>query len=113
LTPRRNAELLIADVLSSLDKIERYIRGMSRKAFLSDEKTVDAVVRNLEIIGEAVRQLPAAFKQDQPHVPWAEMAGLRNRIVHDYAAIDVELILEICRYDLVPLIEKLQILSIM
>ena len=54
--PKRNAEVLITDILAALDKIERYIQGMNRETFLADEKTVDAVVRNLEIVGEAVRQ---------------------------------------------------------
>jgi uncharacterized protein with HEPN domain len=106
--PKRNAEVLSADILSALDKIERYIREMNREMFLADEKTVDAVVRNLEIVGEAVRQLPSSFKQDRPHISWVEMAGLRNRIVHDYAGIDAELIWEICKNNLPPLKKNLE-----
>ena len=59
-------------------------------SFLADEKTIDAVVRNLEIIGEAAKQLPAEFKNRHSAIPWAQIAGLRNRIVHDYAGTDLK-----------------------
>lgn len=102
--PKRDATLLITDIRDSLDKIARYLHGLNLNDFLGDEKTIDAVVRNLEIIGEAVRQLPLSFKNEHADTPWNEMAGLRNRIVHDYAGIDVELIWEICNKDL-PLLK--------
>jgi uncharacterized protein with HEPN domain len=62
---------------------------------LVDDKTVDAVVRNLEIIGEASRQLPDAFKESHSSIPWHKIVGLRNRIVHDYFGADLELIWQI------------------
>jgi uncharacterized protein with HEPN domain len=61
-------------------------------SFLLDEKTTDAVVRNLEIIGEAAKQLSAEFKNRHSAVPWERIAGLRNRIVHDYAGTDLKLV---------------------
>jgi uncharacterized protein with HEPN domain len=73
-------------------KIGRYTAGLDEGSFLRDEKTIDAVVRNLEIIGEAVKQMPAEFKVRHSTIPWSQIAGLRNRIVHDYARIDVELV---------------------
>ncbi len=66
--------------------------GLNHEQFLTDDKTVDAVVRNLEIIGEASRQLPEEFKERHSAIPWHKMAGLRNRIVHDYFGVDLELI---------------------
>jgi len=71
-----------------------------RAAFIADEKTVDAVVRNLEIVGEASKQIPEDFKALHPLLPWTQMAGLRNRIVHDYAGLDLELIWDIVRNSL-------------
>ena len=59
---------------------------------LADEKTIDAVMRNLEIIGEAAKQLPAEFKNQHSAIPWLQIAGLRNCIVHDYAGIDLKLV---------------------
>ncbi|WP_395746199.1 DUF86 domain-containing protein [Prosthecobacter sp.] len=82
---RRDASLLLQDMRESMQKIARYVAGMDRAAFLADEKTVDAVVRNVEIIGEASKQLPDDFRACHPQVPWTQMAGMRNRIVHDYA----------------------------
>ena len=65
---------------------------MDESLFLADEKTIDAVVRNIEIIGEAAKQLPTEFKTRYSKVPWPQIAGLRNRIVHDYAGIDLKLV---------------------
>lgn len=80
---------------------------MDREAFLADDKTIDAVVRNLEVVGEAVKQLPSGFKEDHPGVPWTQMAGLRNRIVHDYAGIDLEIIWELLEHAVPELSEQL------
>src|SRR3989442_15900768 len=82
--PKRDTDLLIEDVETAIARIESYIAGLDRDGFLQDQKTIDAVVRNLEIIGEAVRWLPSDFKEQHTSVPWSQIAGLRNRIVHDY-----------------------------
>ena len=108
---KRDAALLMEDMRGALDKIARYTAGMERAAFLVDEKTIDAVVRNVEIIGEASKQVPDEFKALHPALPWAQMAGLRNRIVHDYAGIDLELIWEIVQHSLPDLRVKLDRLA--
>ena len=108
--PKRDVGLLIEDILSAIDKISRFIKDVEFKQFVLDEKTVDAVVRNLEIIGEAGRQFPLEFTSKHSEIPWAQIVGLRNRIVHDYVGIDLELIWEIITHDLQslkPLIERL------
>jgi len=97
---KRDPALLIEDMRAALDKIARYTAGLERAAFIADEKTVDAVVRNLEIVGEASKQIPEDFKALHPLLPWTQMAGLRNRIVHDYAGLDLELIWDIVRNSL-------------
>ena len=89
---KREPSVLLDDIRTSIAKIERYIANLDEAAFLADEKTIDAVVRNLEIIGEAAKQLPAEFKMRYSKVPWPQIAGLRNRIVHDYAGIDLKLV---------------------
>lgn len=94
---KRDPDVLLEDIRSSIDKIERYTAGLSEASFLADEKTMDAVVRNLEIIGEAAKQLPAEFKTRSPAIPWSQIAGLRNRIVHDYAGIDRQLVWQIVK----------------
>jgi|SRR5437667_2716340 len=89
---KRKPSLLLDDIRTSISKIERYIASLDEASFLADEKTIDAVVRNLEIIAEAVKQLPAEFKVQHSAIPWPQIAGLRNRIVHDYAGIDLKLV---------------------
>lgn len=98
--PKRDPDLLIEDMLASIRKIERYTSGMSQELFLQDEKTIDAVVRNLEILGEATRQLPEDFAVQHSDVPWRQIAGLRNRIVHDYFGLDLEIIWQVIQRDL-------------
>lgn len=92
---KRDPQILLEDIRDAIGKIERYCAGLSRDDFLGDDKTVDAVVRNLEIIGEAVRRLPDDFKDAHPGIPWSQIGGLRNRIVHDYSGLDLELIWEV------------------
>ncbi len=93
--PERDADLLLEDIRSSLERIERYTSGMDRSQFLADEKTIDAVVRNLEIVGEAVRWLPEEFKRQHVNILWTQIAGLRNRVVHDYFGLDLEIIWQV------------------
>ena len=89
---KREPSVLLDDIRTSISKIERYTAGLDEESFLADEKTIDAVVRNLEIIGEAAKQLPADFTARHSGIPWTQIAGLRNRIVHDYAGIDLKLV---------------------
>ena len=106
--PRRDADLLVGDMRASIEKIGRYTAGYTRETFLHDERTVDAVVRNLEILGEASRQLPDEFVAQHPEVPWRLIAGLRNRIVHDYFGLDLEILWQIISRDIPPLRTQLK-----
>ena len=109
--PRRDSDLLIEDMLAAIRKIERYTVDMDQERFRQDEKTIDAVARNLEIVGEASRQLPEDFIARFPNVPWRQMAGLRNRIVHDYFGLDLEIIWQVIRHDLPQLRVQLEDLA--
>lgn len=108
---KRAPAVLLDDIATAIARIERYTADLSREQFVADEKTVDATVRNLEVIGEAVRQLPEAFTAAHPELPWSQVAGLRNRIVHEYAGIDLEIIWNILRRDLPELKKRLAALS--
>jgi len=101
--PKRDPDLLVEDMLGAIRKIGRFTVGMDEETFRQDERTVDAVVRNLEILGEATKQLPEDFVARYPDVPWQQIAGLRNRIVHDYFGLDLEIIWQVIRHDLPPL----------
>lgn len=83
------------DILSSFEKIEKYTEKITYKEFISDDKTVDAVLRNLEIIGEASRNIPEEVKKKFSEIPWKRMIGLRNVISHIYFKVDLEVIWQI------------------
>ena len=106
--PKRNPRLLLEDILMAIGKIERYVRGLDEAGFLGDDKTVDAVIRNLEIIGEASRQLPEEYRSTHGDIPWQKMAGLRNRIVHDYIGIDQQMLWHIIQNEITPLKADIQ-----
>ena len=101
----RTVDLLIEDIWEAIEKVERYMKGMTRESFEKDEKTADAVVRNLEIIGEAANRLPADFKEDYPDIEWSKIVGLRHRVVHEYFGVDLDIIWQIIRSDL-PLFKR-------
>ncbi len=86
---KREPSVLLDDIRTSISKKERYTARLDEESFLVDEKTIDAVVRNLEIIGEAAKQIS---RQRHSAISWAQIAGLRNRIFHDYAGIDLKLV---------------------
>lgn len=104
---KRNWMLFIEDIVESIRKIDEYIKKIEYKQFAEDEKTVDAVVRNLEIIGEASKNIPGEIKEKYKEINWKGIAGLRDRIVHQYFGIDLELIWFIIKNELSPIKDKL------
>lgn len=76
--------------MSAIEKIERYTHGLSWDDFRSNDMAIDAVIRNFEVIGEAVKQIPDEVKGRHPNVEWREASGFRDALIHDYFGIDVE-----------------------
>lgn len=101
----RDPAVFLDDIVESCKLITSYIEGLSDESFLSDQKTLDAVVRNLEIIGEAVKQLPPEIRAAMPDVEWQRIAGLRDILIHGYFAVDAEIVLDIARTK-VPLLRR-------
>ena len=89
---KREPKLLIEDIIDSGNKILLYTAGLSFDDFTADSKTIDAVVRNFEIIGEAANRLPDEFKDQHTQIDWQRIRGFRNRIVHDYFGIDYSIV---------------------
>lgn len=87
--------MYLDDIQTAMQRIAEYIDGYDFKAFKKDNKTVDAVIRNFEIIGEASKKLPVEIKKKYSDVPWQEMYYLRNKISHEYFGIDYEIIWDI------------------
>lgn len=101
----RDYRVFLEDILEAIDKIRRYTAGLSQDTFRRDDKTLDAVVRNLEVIGEAVKKLPAKIRSKHPQVDWKRIAGLRDILIHEYFGIDVEIIWDILESKL-PVLER-------
>jgi uncharacterized protein with HEPN domain len=91
----RSYLMYLEDILLAMDRIAEYISGFSFLDFKQDYKTVDAVIRNFEIIGEASKNIPDKIKQQYSEVPWAEMYLLRNKVSHEYFGVDYEIIWDV------------------
>ena len=88
----RDCLLYLKDILSAIDSIEAFVEGMSFEEFRLDDKCSSAVIRKLEIIGEATKNIPDEIRRRYPAVPWKEMAGMRDRLIHFYFGVDYLLV---------------------
>ena len=105
---KREPNLLLEDIIESIQKIKIYTNGLSLDDFLKDDKTIDAVIRNFEIIGEAANRIPDEIRDKFQLINWHRIRGFRNRIVHDYMGIDYEIVWEIIEKDLEELKNRMQ-----
>ncbi|MCX8051339.1 MAG: DUF86 domain-containing protein [Chlorobi bacterium] len=87
---KRDWRLFLRDILEAMDAIERFVEGMSLEDLYRDDKTASAVIRKFEIIGEAARHVPSHLRRAYPDIPWKEMAGMRDRLIHGYFGISTE-----------------------
>lgn len=88
------------DILESLERINEYTEGLNLQDFEEDQRTIDAVVRNLEIIGEGTRLIPNFIEKEYPTVPWRHMRDMRNILIHEYFEVDIEIIWQTISQDL-------------
>lgn len=102
---KREIGFLLEDLLEAGEKIKSYTAGFSKETFFGDNKTIDAVIRNLEIIGEASNRIPEEFKIENAEIPWRQLVGLRNRIIHEYFGVDLDIIWNIIQNDLQECLE--------
>lgn len=107
---KRNPDLLLEDIVESGLKILRYTEHLDFDGFCSDEKTIDAVIRNFEIMGEAANRLPEELKDKYDDIDWHRIRGFRNRLVHDYFGIDLQIVWLIKESFLPDLITRIQML---
>ena len=105
---KRHWRLLVEDILECIERIEQYVAGLQLAAFKASQITVDATVRNLEVIGEASRNIPEDVKEAHPELEWAKIVGLRNRVVHEYFGVDLDIIWRIVDDELPALKAKMR-----
>lgn len=96
----KDPQILITHILNSIESLEKYSNGLRKDEFLKNEEKQDAIIRKIEIIGEAVSNLEHKFKEDYPDIPWQDIADMRNKLIHEYFSVDLELIWEVLQKDL-------------
>ncbi|MCK5058319.1 MAG: DUF86 domain-containing protein [Candidatus Aminicenantes bacterium] len=98
----------INDILGSIDEIAEFIEGMDYDTFAFDKKTRNAVIRSLEVVGEASAKIPEDTRERYPEIPWKYMTGMRNKLIHEYFGIDLEIVWEVSTNEVPPLKPLLQ-----
>lgn len=93
----------IQDILEAIGEVEDFTAGMQFEVFVEDKKTVNAVVRSLEVIGEAAKKIPDNLRDNYPEIPWKRMAGMRDKLIHEYFGIDLEIVWEVVNTELPPI----------
>jgi uncharacterized protein with HEPN domain len=104
---RRDTNLYLEDIVDVCRKIELYTAGLTFADFEADEKTIDAVVRNIEIIGEAARNVPVEVRSQMPDVAWNDAADMRNAIIHGYFAVDLDIVWDVVKTKIAPLASRI------
>jgi uncharacterized protein with HEPN domain len=102
-TPREHVDYL-QDIVDMLTKVEQFTTSMTFEEFKSDDKTIFAVVRALEIVGEATKHIPVAVRNRHPDLPWRNMAGMRDKLIHDYLDVDLDIVWKTAT-ELIPLLK--------
>ena len=108
---KRDLILFLDDILDSINAIQEFSKGMKKKELLSNRLKQSAIVREIEIMGEAVKNIPSSFREKHPDIPWAKIAGMRDIIIHGYFRVDLDAVWNVIEKDLPSLkkgIEKIK-----
>ena len=100
--------LYIGDMIEFGERILAYNEGLEQDQFLSDQRTYDATLRNIELIGEAATHIPDHIRKDYPEIPWRRIVGIRNRVAHGYLGIDDDVVWDVIRADVPDLLPRLR-----
>lgn len=98
----------LQDILTHIEAANRFVDGMTFQEFERDEKTIFALVRALEIIGEAIKQIPTSLREKYPHIPWRGFTGMRDKLAHVYFGVDLEIVWSTAQEDLAQLVPVIQ-----
>lgn len=100
---KRNYLDYVDDIINSIDEIAEFIKGIGFETFKTDKKTIKAIIRDLEIIGEAAAKIPVDIQDKYPDIPWKRMIGMRNKLIHEYFGVDLEIVWVVCTEEIPPL----------
>ena len=103
---KKDPKVFIGHILESIHLIEKYVDQMSKDDFLKSVSIQDAVIRRLEIIGESVKNIPLEFREEYPDIPWRQIAGMRDVLIHGYFGVDLDLTWKVVKSDLPELERK-------
>jgi len=102
----------INDLIEASEDILSFTKGLSYTDFAGDRKTLNAVIRSLEVIGEATKNLPASFRDNYPDIPWKQMAGMRDKLIHEYFGVDIQMVwqaIECHIPNILPLLKEINV----
>ena len=105
----REYKFYLEDILESISKIDEYIENMDYDELIADNRTIDAIVRNLEVIGEAAKNIPSEIRDKYPNIEWKKIAGIRDILIHAYFTIDLEILWDIVKNKLPDLKEGISV----
>lgn len=97
---KKDVNVFLGHILESIESIEAYVHGLEKDDFLNSEEKQDAVIRRIEIIGEATRNIPSSFRKQHAHIPWKDIAGMRDKLAHDYFGVSLNVAWEVVKNDL-------------
>lgn len=106
--PKRNDSELLGDILQATERIEKYTKGLGYKRFEKNEKTQDAIIRNLEIVGEAARNLSPEFKKQHSDIEWQKISDMRNILIHFYFGVSLDIVWQTAKNRLPDIKPKLE-----
>lgn len=90
----------VQDIFDSINEIEDFINGMDFEEFIKDKKTINAVTRSVEVVGEAAKKIPKSLRDKYPMIPWKKMSGMRDKLIHEYFGIDLEILWKVAKEDM-------------
>lgn len=105
---RKGDQVYLRHILDSIEKIQRYLQGVLKEDFDQNSMLQDAVIRQIEIIGEAARNVSEEFKEKNPEIPWLTMTGMRNKLIHEYFAVNSSIVWDTIMGDLPVLKQQIQ-----